>query len=146
MGAAPHTRFPHPQTLNHFRFCMGCERGVLLCKRGQASCKSRTQGNPASPVTKTSHPFGKHFIEKLRPQAGLPACFAAQTTPAHGYMGVGVVQEHRHSLVCAKFGRGRRDFSKHRTTSAQGPSLILGLQRKPKEMVCKGSPFLCLCG
>lgn len=60
----------------------------------------------------------------------------------HGCAGVCVIRERRHSPVRSKFGRGWRHFSRHRTTSAQGPSPILGLQIKRKETVCKGSPFL----
>lgn len=30
---------PHLQTLNRFRFCLGCRRGLLLCNRGQTYCE-----------------------------------------------------------------------------------------------------------
>lgn len=92
----------------------------------------RTPGNPASPVSKTSHPFGKHFVEKLCPQAGLPVCFAVQTMSVHHYVGVCIVQERRRSLARAKFGRDWRHFNGHRTTSAQDPSPDFGTSDKTK--------------
>lgn len=45
-----HAHFPHSQTLSHFRFCMGCKRGVLLHNGGQTHRKrlgyTRHPGQP----------------------------------------------------------------------------------------------------
>lgn len=144
MGAAPHavhTRFPHPQTLCCFPFRLGCKRGAFWCNRGQTANDLSTQGDPASPVAKTSRRFDRRFVEELHLQTGLPACFAVLTALAHSYVGVGGVQERRHPLVRAKLRRDGGVLGRHRKPSAQHPSPILGLQTEPKETVSKAPPF-----
>lgn len=99
------TRFctlPSPADSQPFPFLPGVQKVTVTVQ----------QGTDVLRVTKTSHSFGKRFAEKLRPGAGLPVGFAVQTRSARGYLGAGVTQGRRHSLVRAKFGRDWRRSSR----------------------------------
>lgn len=84
----------------------------------------------SSPVTKVSHPFS----------SVLQVCLPALPHRPH---------QCQHSLVCAKFRGGWRSCNRHHTTSAQGPSPILGSRQNQRKWCVKAVlslPVLVLAG